>query len=92
MILDHHGYRQTQTALSTFWIPNSENWLNFITPVFGEPWSVPLEYPIYQILVSFTANYLQLTLEESARIITLLSFYLAVLPISYLMRGKIRII
>jgi hypothetical protein len=90
LILDHHGYRQTQTALSTFWIPYSENWLNFITPVFGEPWSVPLEYPIYQIVVSFTANYLQLTLEESARIITLLSFYLAVLPISYLMRGRIR--
>lgn len=90
LIIDHHGYRQTQTALSTYWIPESKDWLNFITPVFGEPWSIPLEYPIYQILVSNISNYFGLSLEHSARIVTIVSFYAAVLPISYVIDGKIK--
>ena len=48
-LLDHMGYRQTQTALSTLWMSNSDSWLNFIFPVFGYPWLLPLEYPIFKL-------------------------------------------
>lgn len=89
LIIDHMGFRQTQTALTTFWI-SSSSIFEFITPVFGYPWSIPLEYPIYQIIVSVLSDLSSLSLENSARLVSIFSFYLALLPIQYLLKDGIR--
>lgn len=47
-LIDIHAFRQTQTALSSYWMVQ-EGWsLAYQTPVVGYPWSIPFEFPIYQ--------------------------------------------
>jgi len=42
-------YRQAQTALSAYFINAEDNFsLAYPTPVLGKPWSIPLEFPLYQ--------------------------------------------
>ena len=61
------GYRQTQTALSTLWMSNSDSWLNFIFPVFGYPWLLPLEYPIFQIISYWLSGIESIQVQTSGR-------------------------
>jgi hypothetical protein len=89
LIIDHMGFRQTQTALTTFWISSSQ-FFEHITPVFGYPWLVPLEYPIYQIMVSALSDITSLSIEKSAKLLSILSFYLSLLPIQYLLKEQIK--
>ena len=48
---DLHGFRQSQTALTAYWLDREPHGLAYITPVLGYPWSVPFEYPVYQWIV-----------------------------------------
>jgi hypothetical protein len=53
-LLDFHHFRQTQTALSAYWMAQEGITLPaYPLPVFGAPWSAPFEFPLYQILLSF---------------------------------------
>jgi len=58
-LLEAHGFRQTQTAITSYWMMK-EGWqLDYQTPVVGYPWSIPFEFPIYQSIVaaiSFALN------------------------------------
>lgn len=47
-ILDAHAFRQTQTALTSYWFVQEGFKLDYITPVLGPPWEIPLEFPLYQ--------------------------------------------
>jgi hypothetical protein len=54
-LLEHEAWRQTQTALTSYWMMR-EGWsLAYQTPVLGYPWEIPLEFPIYQSIVAFIA-------------------------------------
>ncbi len=49
-LVDQHGFRQTQTALSAFHLfQNGNGLLNYETPVLGKPWSIPFEFPTFQL-------------------------------------------
>src|SRR5262245_5390007 len=48
-IFEQHGFRQTQTALSTYWILQGGPWIAYETPVLGAPWALPFEFPTYQL-------------------------------------------
>jgi hypothetical protein len=51
-LADVHAFRQTQTALTAYWMLK-EGWaLAYQTPVAGFPWSIPFEFPIYQTVVA----------------------------------------
>ena len=51
-LADVHAFRQSQTALTTYWMLK-EGWtLAYQTPVAGFPWAIPFEFPIYQALVA----------------------------------------
>jgi hypothetical protein len=66
-LLDRYEFRQLQTALSTWWIAQ-EGWqLDYLTPLFGPPWSVPFEFPTYQILVAALHHVTGLPLEQAGR-------------------------
>jgi hypothetical protein len=50
-IVGYHDFRQTQTAMGAREIARGAGWFDSKLPSYGLPWSVPLEFPIYQILV-----------------------------------------
>lgn len=53
LLLDLHGFRQTQTAITSYWIARGGPILAYETPVLGAPWAVPYEFPLYQLLVAW---------------------------------------
>src|SRR5690242_6357999 len=50
-IADLHQFRQTQTAITAYWMAKGGPWLAYETPVLGYPWSIPFEFPVYQYLL-----------------------------------------
>lgn len=85
-ILDRHAFRQLQTAESAYWIRETGYKLDYETPVFGPPWSIPMEFPVYQWIVASTSRGLGTSLEGTARGVSLF-FFLATLPAVYLLAG-----
>lgn len=79
-ILEQHPFRQTQTALTTFYLFQDGFTLNYITPVVGYPWSIPFEFPVYQSVVKFFVIFLNLPLTETGRFISLIFGYLCLIP------------
>jgi hypothetical protein len=85
-ILEEHSFRQTQTAISTYWMIKEGNWLFYETPVLGYPWSIPFEFPIYQWMVALIYKASNLTLDESGRFLSIVCFYLSLIPIWFLIK------
>ena len=54
-LLDQHAFRQTQTALTTYWLMQGGPFFAYETPVLGSPWSIPFELPLYQGVVALLA-------------------------------------
>lgn len=85
-------FRQTQTAISAFFIQREHNFsLAYPTPVLGKPWSIPMEFPLYQWTVVWIANALKLPLTQAGRAVSLACFYLG-LPALHLLLGRLGII
>lgn len=83
-----HEFRQTQTALSTHFIRVEDNYsLAYPTPVLGKPWSIPMEFPLYQWTVARLADATGWSLAEAGRTVTLACFYLT-LPALFLLLGS----
>lgn len=74
-LLDFHDFRQSQTALTTYWMLQGGDWFAYETPVVGYPWVIPFELPVFQwisALVSLTG----LPLVQSSRLVSW-TFFLA---------------
>jgi hypothetical protein len=84
-IYEHHGFRQTQTALSAYWILHGGPWFAYETPVLGAPWSVPFEFPTYQLFVA-TLAYLGVPLDQAGRLISFGFFIATLYPLRALLR------
>lgn len=81
-------FRQAQTALSTYFIQKEDNYsLAYPTPVLGKPWSIPMEFPLYQWTVARVSTMTGLALTPTARVVSLLCFYLT-LPAVFLLLGE----
>lgn len=85
-ILSHHSFRQTQTAL--YVLSYDLFGFEFIPylPLFGYPWKVPLEFPIFQILSFFVYKLSFLNIDNSGRIVSLIFYYLSILPINKILK------
>ncbi|HVU16333.1 MAG TPA: hypothetical protein VHD32_05390 [Candidatus Didemnitutus sp.] len=81
-ILDRYEFRQLQTALSTYWMVHDGWHLNYLTPLFGPPWSIPMEFPTYQMCIAWTVELTGLGLESAGRLVSVL-FFLGTLPAVY---------
>ena len=79
-LLEHHSFRQTQTAITTFWMTQSELRFDYLTPIFGYPWIVPAEFPIYQWIVAGLYKFIHLDLDQLGRAVSLFFFYMLVIP------------
>ena len=81
-------YRQAQTAISAFYINQEDNFsLAYPTPVLGKPWSIPLEFPLYQWTVVSVSRVTGLSLTKAGRAVSLACFYL-MLPAIYLLLAR----
>ena len=80
-LLGMHSFRQTQTAITSYWILKGSPWLAYQTPVLGAPWSIPFEFPFYQLLVAGVVKVTGLPLDPAGRVISYLFFVLTILPV-----------
>jgi hypothetical protein len=85
-LLDFHAFRQTQTALSTYYFVK-EGWrLDYQTPVLGKPWSIPLEFPIFQSLVALAVKVIGSPLDQTGRAVSLAFWMACLCPLYGLLR------
>ena len=87
-LLDRYQFRQTQTALTAYWMQHDGFQLAYPLPVFGPPWSVPFEFPLYQWLVALLTNATGLSLVSAARLVGI-TFFLLTLPAVYGLAGLV---
>lgn len=78
-ILDQHGFRQTQTAITTAYFLKEGFSFAYLTPVFGWPWSLPFEFPTYQYIVYLVAAVSGAELEPTGRVVNLFFFYMSLI-------------
>jgi hypothetical protein len=75
--LDYFSFRQTQTAISAYWIWREGFRLAYETPVLGFPWAIPYEFPIFQGLMAL-ARHAGIPLDIGGRLLSF-GFYIATL-------------
>ena len=80
-LIDAHAFRQTQTAISVFYLLKGSPWLAYETPVLGVPWSIPMEFPLYQGIVAILVKLLQTPIDQTGRFVSAFFFYLSLIPI-----------
>ncbi|WP_169829285.1 hypothetical protein [Lacunisphaera limnophila] len=80
-------FRQAQTALSTHWIKAEQNFaLAYPTPVLGKPWSLPMEFPLYQWTVVKVSEVTHWSLTKAGRAVSIACFYLLLPAVFLLLR------
>ncbi|MBA4135761.1 MAG: hypothetical protein C0518_00430 [Opitutus sp.] len=80
-------YRQAQTALSAYFIDLEDNFsLAYPTPVLGKPWSIPMEFPLYQWTVVGASRLTGMELTRAGRLVSVACFYLTLPGIFLLLR------
>jgi len=80
-------FRQTQTAIATYFIQQEPGLpLAYPTPVLGKPWAIPMEFPLYQWAVVAANHLTGGSLVASARLVSLMCFYLALPGLWLLLR------
>lgn len=85
-ILGPHDFRQTQTALSAFFIAKGGPWLAYETPLFGAPYAVPFELPIFQLIVAALHEFGGVMLDQAGRYVSIAFFLLTLLPFYRILR------
>jgi len=84
-ILDAHELRQSRTAMSVDYMLRDGTWLLYETPVFGPPWALPFELPVYQWMVALVVHGLRLPLEQAGRLVSEGCFLACLIPAYYLL-------
>ncbi|MCW5891768.1 MAG: hypothetical protein KIT14_14650 [bacterium] len=79
-LLEAHAFRQTQTAITVYWLLRGGPWLDYETPVLGPPWAIPFELPLYQWTVAMVVRATGLALDPAGRIVSEAFFLATLLP------------
>jgi hypothetical protein len=89
--VEDHAFRQTQTAI-TVWTFVEEGIAPFAyqTPVFGPPWRLPFELPLFQIAAALLARAGVANLDVACRLTNLGFFYASALLLYALCRMHFR--
>lgn len=80
-ILEMHSFRQTQTAVSSYWMATTSNWLAYPTPVLGYPWVLPFEFPFFQAVALAAASALPINLDQAGRLVSWLFAFATIWPL-----------
>jgi hypothetical protein len=81
-LFDFHGFRQTQTAISADSMLHGGSFLRYETPLFGPPWWLPFEFPLYQGIVAGLAKIFSTPLDQTGRLVSVLFYYLCFFPLA----------
>jgi hypothetical protein len=77
-LVGRHAPREAQTAItSLFLFRDGTNLFNYETPVFGFPWKLPMEFPLYQLLTRLISGVTHLDLVVAGRILSVLCAFVA---------------
>ena len=85
-ILEAHGFRQAQTALTTYWLMQNGFSFAYETPVAGHPWSIPLELPIFQVVVAAVTTWFGGNLDANGRLIAAAFLVACIAPLWSIVR------
>ncbi|MFP3565440.1 hypothetical protein [Paraburkholderia sp. SIMBA_030] len=80
MLVPAFSFRQTQTAITSYWACHDGFKLAYETPVAGYPWSIPFEFPIYQWIVAAISCPLDLDLDRVGKLTAYVFLVLCALP------------
>jgi len=69
-LFDGIPFRQTQTAITAYWMLREGLQWPYQTPVVGAPWAIPFEFPIYQLLVAGLVKVTGLALDTAGRLVS----------------------
>ena len=83
---DGNSFRQFQTAITTRYIVREGFKLAYETPVLGPPWSIPMEFPLYQHTVAAVVKLTGAPLEPAGRFVSMFYFWAALPAIWLLLR------
>jgi hypothetical protein len=84
-IVAGNPHRETQTAMTVYYMVRQPLKLAYETPLFGPPWSIPMEFPLYQWLVAGMVRLFHLPLEATGKAVGLGFFLLTLFPANYLL-------
>lgn len=84
--LSGHEFRQTQTALSVQAMMDDGFRIDYSTPVLGKPWSIPMEFPLYQGIVAEICKISGLPIAQVGRGVSMLFFWLTLPALVLLLR------
>lgn len=79
-LLEAHGFRQTQTANTVYWILEGGPLVLYETPVGGAPWAIPFEFPIFHWIVA-VVSLLGVPLDFAGRLVSFLFLVACLAPI-----------
>ena len=85
-IVDHHGMRQTHTAMTSFYYIHDRFRLDYEVPILGKPSIIPREFPLYQGIVALVSKYLHSGLDQTGRAVSLFFFYAGLIVVFLLVR------
>lgn len=68
--LDMWGFRPSQTSASVPYMLHDGGWLANIVPIFGEPWVLALEFPLYQWCVALLAEISGISIDACGRLVS----------------------
>jgi hypothetical protein len=80
-IFDFHGFRQAQTAISAQTIRDGGPILRYETPVLGPPWAVPMEFPLFQLVVAEICKIFGTPIDQTGRFVSELFHFLCFIPL-----------
>ena len=82
-------WRAAQTESTVYWFQQEGiDLIDYQTPIYGPPWQVPFEFPLFQAMAALIGKIGHLDSEFSSRLAALFSFYLSALFL-YLASQKI---
>lgn len=81
-VLGMFEFRETQTAISAYWMTQGGPKIIYETPVLGAPWTIPFEFPFFQWIVALLSSLTPIPVDSSARLVSFV-FFLLVLWICY---------
>lgn len=80
------GFRQAQTAITIDAMKRDGFRLDYATPVLGKPWSIPMEFPVYQWLAARLSSATEIPVVQAGRWVSLIGFYLSLPALLLLLR------
>lgn len=84
-LIEWHGWRQTQTAFTALWLRDHPfDLLHAQLPIFGPPFEVPMEFPVFQWLAALVMHVLDA--DAALRVTGLATFLVTAVLVWVLLR------